>query len=1682
MDLLIRRVRAGSPQQQAAILREALNSPGGDTESITKTLLSAIEVGLLPAPAIQPWLAVAKSPVASALALKQKHSAIARRIAMARLAKQLRRSTTFATTWDALGGAQGIARTMYALSVHELRCLCTALGDSARGHVDSDADGQVSVRRRRCITELFDLLMDEHRNGQEKRPVRPIYSRLMPACTLERAMEFADRLDQHEPGSIGISNDTEVNSRLQKRLPTVDWAAFEKRAFGQAFYSEKLPVNVDRLRPFIERNLDFGLQVLGAFVDSEDLRGETPGRVLSRLVVPLARSCSRRPKARKARRGAVESADAHAQLWRLIRVWLEKHYLVQGCPHPDKNDAAEKNLVSCVDRCWNPGTGDSDDETNPWMLLSPVLPKLHSPNMELRLGSKRPGLRYGLLRTILLYSPGHSFDIGDPSETSSAGLKGIKLRLAVFTCLPAVQGLVLFERCLEANSDLSFLCWGREDEGDRNGLLRQALDMQSGSGPDWHILRAVLLQSLGTEHPVLPKDPDSILNQLRTTELAHRMKRSAQGSDPSVRSFWAISALRLCVALDDLDLLRDTFIWTRRYDRDPIVSRELRLVSWRFDDLENMLSCISVNDRLPQGGLRTRMDKANAVAMANLETGALVRREPGFRYHHSFATAARTIADVTASRLRQLHRLQEPLGISDDEAFQGILQPTLDLLIRAEAVLLENKHLSGGGIAPVGLLLWTVAPEYGKKTPGAPILTFFDTLAEQRNDLWEKHRSQNTAAVTTLPVPWPRGLPVQSLVEGAPREAAGCPYLQKRITAVVFCDPEVALQPVPKDGEVLAAIETNVNDWTKPFIDSWVEALRLWLSEVEGDGDERGRRISRAWNHALGPLTGGRMSNAQAQRFWLANGFEPAGAKEDVEVMIGSVVRRHIANMPQDGESGYPIEWDPDPEYPDAVTHSNVSRGLEEATCLDCMLLVNNGGRLRINTVTTPVIPDPPSFWDLVFSGRRGNSVSACGLKGSTIDTAMAAAMLHVSSVLGADGSLLMKPFPGNTSEPRFSAAYLDQDFLQRTQHLGVVLSTLERLTPFIPPQLLSKLAASMMSRLESGDASQPDYSSLAQVIKMLVRSDSPTLAVPLIARFILDGDSDASSWYRVFLNPTVLTLLDSKSAESFFTSLSESIVERLRGQEGRNVPDRPERAPSPVKVTTVKMIAQLLRGGRFIDPKVSLDILMQLARAASHIDIRLEVMKSLEGFASTTEQKVLVMDFLRDLAPRIAGAMNERHPETEADWEAAEKGGPLPEVAPTDESSTRPLLRFFAEHESGRDMDMVELGLQILAVSAGNNSRWTKLFLKKHGFSLDHVELPSIPTRPEMLAGTAEVLLRRDRKRSRLPIQQFESMRQYVLLLLDPPPALEAITKSIEDLPKLCRSNAGRHWLHIWKPHALKAHQCGGRWMCDALGASTSPEERPAGPGFVTRDMVEDAVMDMAEIHLSKGAVDDLLMLVGTLTPDFDLENGATIETRGAGKVLRQLISRIDNLRTAEWQTDRNRKPAKLPDTFKLRLKLLSLPGRWWTLSQPPDPQVPRRHLPGFVDRIVDLLRSVVDSGMPYFEQYSEIEKHLAHHVEQKLYVASMIGSTSRFRDAQRPSLTDLLCVRLAASLVSFRNAPYRQEHDIPAAREMVESWEDSVIEEVRNQASWLRQKLRSIARGKSPLGNWLDGEEATS
>ncbi|KAJ8106773.1 hypothetical protein ONZ43_g6946 [Nemania bipapillata] len=135
------------------------------------------------------------------------------------------------------------------------------------------------------------------------------------------------------------------------------------------------------------------------------------------------------------------------------------------------------------------------------------------------------------------------------------------------------------------------------------------------------------------------------------------------------------------------------------------------------------------------------------------------------------------------------------------------------------------------------------------------------------------------------------------------------------------------------------------------------------------------------------------------------------------------------------------------------------------------------------------------------------------------------------------------------------------------------------------------------------------------EVVSQLAYSDTPMLAQDLIRRAIIEYP-EASSWHRRFLSISYMRDLPAEAAKTMLLSFAAAIGEKLEEQSyvkvGEEEPSKSAPPRSLIKVSTAKYLAQLLNGADFISPDAAVDVLLELFKSATHIDIRLATLDSL--------------------------------------------------------------------------------------------------------------------------------------------------------------------------------------------------------------------------------------------------------------------------------------------------------------------------------------------------------------------------------------------------------------------------------------------------------------------------------------
>ena len=1650
-ELLFLSLRGAHPAKQADYLRLALNTPSQNVEEITDTLLLDVAEGRLPPAVIRTWLGVSRSPVAAARAFSQNNSVYTRDIAIKQIGKFMRKKEEMESTWKALGGADGLCRQMAKLSINQLRSLCDVLGD-----LQKSGDAQPKELRRKLTTELFDHLTDPIKNTDEGRPVMPIYARLLPACNAERAQSYVEKLEAEGKGVC-------LRAREEKKLAETDWAGFEQRAFRQTFGADGKRLDLRRLKIFIEEDQKFALRVLEAVVDREDCEIPDAERFMSDLALPMA---SRLPTTQRPN----PHVEAHSQFWKHINILLERHAnlrtaLEHTARWPGFGDCRPSpTLLECAVKSWGYCRGSLDSSEN----LTKVLSFSPSEFFQWRqaenlLDQIEPQMRYGLLRIWLATSPTHRLDIGEKDDERKTTLRGIQLPMKVFVSLGAADSLVLFERCLDANPDHSFLL---QSINMVPSILRQKHNLHDPS-PDPQIFRAFLIQRADPGTIILPKDPGSVIQGLSTDELERRKKLAKEGKEPYQRAFWALSALRLCAALRDSRLMLDTLSWARRFNRDPLAVQDIYpwfdvTPFWAYGTM-----FAEENVSASEDELRRRVLCGNGATVHLLETVLLVQKERFATKKHSWDSKTLGLPGrVAVLRLRKAKELQRSRKMGDEQVFQALLAPTLSLLFEAETALLDHEGVDSRGKS--GLISFgSDQIGYAQEPPTSAELRFWEAYAGGRDWLWRQRRSRERPEVITLPSQWPRGLPIQHLISPEMQDELVVPFVVKRAEAVVFADPAVALEPAPTSRAARQAIGN--------FIDSYSTALRLWVRAVK-DKKEQQSRILKAWSYALGPLTGGRMTPEEAEVFWHVRAFKAAEDHPHVAVNLQNSPR-YPAPVPVSENPSTLSEWDPDPTC--NVSVESPPRHLGPLTALDCTLRPGEEPLAEMGEPWTEIVR-VPSFWGSCLGNTAWSKVRSNPLGKDVatefIDPLIAAAVLTVDSVEGQGSILLRYPFP-SSEHPRFPALYLEQDFLERESEHGLeAIRALRGLRGHVPTELLAQLARSVLTKTETiKEVEKRRYDKFVAIVKLIIESDNPSLSIPLIEEFIMEHH-DASSYFRDLLGVRLMKKLRADDAARLFARLAEQIASRLskasiKDEDERNA-SAPDVLPGPsVKITTVKMFAQLPREGRAINTQQSLEILANLFKQASHIDVRTAVLRSLRESPIDQQSRDFVNGFLEKWAVGVAGSLNERSPETEADWKSAENGGALPEV-----NEERSILQLLLEDDPLNGAIDFSLARNALVISGKSNVRWMRLFIRRHGASLptlpdEAYELPSIPAWPQGLVHLLQVFHRAKHlshtREPSYPPEILESMKRYVFHLLDPPQWLSDLTEHVKGNAELRGSNEGLHWLRIWDSKDVGLPRAnwqlsGGNWACKTLNQCSGLDDSES-PNIESTSCaaLQKFVSEMADLCIAKGEVEALYSLVKKLKPHRGSDLGIVDISRGPGKVLYRIVHEVEALGGREWQRNPDRQPHRLPDVILLRIWLLCLS------SSPSETQ-----LRDFTARAKELMSTVVKDNVPYEARMQELRQQVDMQAvgQAKLEVANLLCDGILGPD---PDMIALLRVQLAASLMkTTKQVKVWQGKAGSECRKAVKQWEQSLDAYVREQAYDMRKWAKDNLPYTDPTG----------
>ncbi|KAF2846090.1 hypothetical protein T440DRAFT_247752 [Plenodomus tracheiphilus IPT5] len=1143
------------------------------------------------------------------------------------------------------------------------------------------------------------------------------------------------------------------------------------------------------------------------------------------------------------------------------------------------------------------------------------------------------------MRFCILASTGLDIDVDADLSKVKGGLSP-----QLLTKLGPTQALDLFNRVRKVRGDYAFL------EGSSNDSILHLGIAYHVAIRDTQIWHLHLLKLNG--------DHDTALRLAK--EYVESKKRSANtASQPEQRGHYAKAALFATIASGSLDSYKYILKWAERFMNDPLVFREIypqafpseavRLLSGVPEPIDGSLTTLK---------LRDSVEKANSILAGMFDTACAAMMQPSFSpsaWNGVFYLFQAAIGE----RIKLTAALAKALTITSQELYDTLWEGTVKMLVSIEEMANSEECKKLGENKLQGLLYCHSWEGTGFKIDATNPLAmkFFDSLAKKRDALWCKLRAAAYPNLSSMPDCLPRGLAIQHLISNWSFEVenldALAPYLASRVKSTLFPDPQVAFQIVPTDKKSQECVGV--------FVDSFECALELYVPKCCTKAMQQ-TRVQEVWDYATSTLSHNRLKDKDITRYWKRQAPHALREWPPKEFRDASV----FSALPEPNVTSAVISWNPlEPEgiistapEPEAPTYMDVSVGISS------------------RTFAYPTIEDTVSLKDLAykphtFDHENQDIWDECG-KMNEIEVLSALLYLDENS---SEESLLQSPYPSD-ADIRYPAVRLDEAFLTRkglSPHSAV--RSIRGHLNNTPPELIHRLAVRVMRALNAADSNSLNTSILHEVIMLLIvrlgESDRPSFAIELAVDTIINRPN-SSSWHRNLLKFSFLRRLSAVDAAKCYQELTSRISQVVqddmtakaahegKGSHPREIAGEDETSSSRkgpyVKVTTLKLLIQLITGTSIVDEDTAINTLRNLATIATHVDVRLNIVKALLDMlvryeATHTEAIITTLDSV--IAP--ASNLNERDPIIESDWQKAEAALEPPNIHTIINepiSTSSPMLNALLQHIWNDEVTAKHLThylnhiiLPILTKLKQQTTRWVTIFLRKNGIdkpAQQALNLPLVPWQTDFILLRTLVKINDGNKLRALPSSLLESLIAYAIYSIAPPPALIALHKKLRDDPAIYTQPDTQTYLLFYGRGLETARAIIPGGLFGLLGKICTVEESEASlpvsiPTSTSDPSDNDAGITPQLIHTL------LLSLFETLVRNDDptssslttllhpILNGTYLAspwwpTHGV-PILREMISYIEALRTETWKRDPSRKPIVLPDTFAWRLMLLDFP-----------------------------------------------------------------------------------------------------------------------------------------------------------
>ncbi|KAK2792636.1 hypothetical protein FQN52_003141 [Onygenales sp. PD_12] len=1646
-------------------------------EAITIRLLDLVHRGAIPPLIFEIWLpnVVQSSPHILKLALLDPVSRDVRRVAVNTLIQSLRTEKSRADVWEALGGSDGLIEIFNAVGVQTATYLAKKLRKCSLSR-----DRVIAKGIERVIQSLIPTLQVSPRQGESSPTHRstgpPLVKELLPliqSCSEEfiiwclsqpslpqkfSATDLIPRLASSHlgllrkiaVGTVQVRNEVR-EELLRSRLPDFisSYAPYESQ-FEIAVGSSKIPpgmrfffdllhsVDGNKISNVQFPNHDI-LKYAGEVLDKAEQKKVDFSYILSYMKLVLSRC---QMDSRK---------DWHLFPAKVVRLWAiavcsersiptdvspsawNQFFSHPSHPKAENRDVLQDMVVGIVKKI--PAQ----------VISSPDLDKFIYDKFKLSFNTKLIcAAKLPLIKILTRNLRGVHVDLDSPSATKK-DWGGLTWGVGLLAQLPSADARWLFERAASVDPSkriitgpgcnaghLGLNCYADDLDWLREGALRVRWEAEDGSN-----------------------------DYVETYKLLEIAKQKAERNrDAEERNVWAERAVSIAILSQSIDVLDHVITWSSRFLRDPIVDKCLRQQLFYYRKHAGVLSCVSSlqSNQRPKSlaSYATLVNQANSILSKHIDTAVWRLREPNVPLSQ-YEGVGSLIIEVFMTRMKKLSALDRlNLGSHTDLA-DMLIGSLIPILLKFERMGMEQGNEKLGWAHLQGPLCLYPLDSLPPNLASPYLMRLIDDYVRKRDELWAQWRVDRDASVIVLGKGWPKGLPVQYLLPyvewttWALKNPKAFPYVTARVKDIVYAERETCLMSIPDETSSIGR-----------FVDSLPYALSAYA--LHGNYAEQCAAVLRVWTHYSQVLSGD-LECLGGFKAWITEIADSHSLWKVVSI-LRPPPRLPCLPLPEISTSidSGPVEWDVLPDFQEAPAPKK--QPVANENILQCRVSIE-AIRARYTNALDPFARIKP--WPATVRPTRGTIWTTTDdvqrLPAQIKDALVASAILFINTTLAGSIKLLSTPFPDSVS-PRYPALYLGYHFLSSTEKernaVQAATGALEDLVSIVPASLLRDLAFSLLTTLTTLSDKAPLYgitaSTAFRVMSLLSLSDQPQLVIDLGLKVVAEMPDD-SSWHRRVLSIRLGRSLDSRNAQDMVEKFASFVVDNLEKQKTANGSPAKESPPPQkkvhIKITTIKMVAELIEGG-FVSLRAGSDILRSLFVNSSHIDVRTVAIHPLFGlFQKASDLKSEcsreIYDNLVSFAMEVSELPNERVAKSEKQWTEAEAGGSPPPI-----SRERPLADLFLSGASAmipanRYADYVQdVVLPFLDKSTKQHNRWMKVFLG--GLELSSEQAAITDFGPFISSGNLEYMVFTTWKEY-LPKSYLSTYHRAFALRYFRGGKLHGIEAKLASRnPRWKSSEAGQYWRH----YIESQRSCR---PFEQIETELSSNTKPAIRDGITNEDLMDEFCARAAILIREPFVNgkdglrissSVFNLALSVLPRHASGNPSTKQLESEGRrrsVLKRIIADVESLRTPAWQKDPARSPKILPSRLQLQALLLPFPDT--------DHPSPDRH-DVFVLALDNLIKKCAASPscQAEFTYIIDAVGSLTE-VDRLPCILALGGIPAEEHD----SFTGCLKIQLAHAVLDRMDAKERKRsHEL---NDLIESWKESPNEWVRLNAWKYRELL---------------------